>query len=190
MEQQTFIAGVEPGGFTHDYEIKILICYLLLQLEQPLSFAQMSEILQDEGIVNYFEFSDALSKLLQSQHIVVFKTENGENFYTISELGAKTALTFQKSLPYTVRHRIVQAAQEMITKSKSESENIVSITKAPDGYLAVSYTHLDVYKRQAYPRAWRRFSRIAPRFCLYGVRAFFPRLFWDINRERMNSGKL
>ncbi len=135
MEQQTFIAGVEPGGFTHDYEIKILICYLLLQLEQPLSFAQMSEILQDEGIVNYFEFSDALSKLLQSQHIVVFKTENGENFYTISELGAKTALTFQKSLPYTVRHRIVQAAQEMITKSKSESENIVSITKAPDGYL-------------------------------------------------------
>ncbi len=133
MDKSAFVAGVEPGGFTHDYEIKILICYLLYNLEHPLSAAQMSELLENEGIVNYFEFSDAISKLLHSKHISVFKTENHEDFYTVTELGAQTAVTFQKTLPYTVRKKTMEAAQSILEKKKTESENVVSITNVPDG---------------------------------------------------------
>lgn len=133
MDKSNFVAGVEPGGFTHDYEIKILICYLLYNLEQPLSFEQMDELLENEGVVNYFEFSDAISKLLHSNHIFVFKTENNEDFYTITELGAQTAVTFQKTLPYTVRKKTLEAAQTLVEKKKSEAQNVVSIKKVPDG---------------------------------------------------------
>lgn len=111
MDNSTFVAGVEPGGFTHDYEIKILICYLLYTLEQPLSFNQMSEILENEGVVNYFEFSDAVSKLIHSNHIFVFKTENDEDFYTVTELGAQMAITFQKNIAYTIRVRTRSGAK-------------------------------------------------------------------------------
>ena len=31
-----FRAGVEPGGLTTDYEIKILICHVLKHIERPM----------------------------------------------------------------------------------------------------------------------------------------------------------
>ena len=33
----TFAAGVEPGGLRTSQEIKILICYLLRTVEQPMT---------------------------------------------------------------------------------------------------------------------------------------------------------
>ena len=38
-----FRAGVEPGGLTTDYEIKMLICYVLSELGRPMPISAMIE---------------------------------------------------------------------------------------------------------------------------------------------------
>ena len=70
MSFNAFVGGIEPGGLTNDFEVKILICFLLKKIEQPLSFDQINEILQKTGFVNYFEFIGAISELQKTEHIL------------------------------------------------------------------------------------------------------------------------
>ena len=61
MSFNAFVGGVQPGGLTNDFEVKLLVCYLLDSLKQPLLFEQLGEIFQNTGLVNYFEFVEAVS---------------------------------------------------------------------------------------------------------------------------------
>ena len=45
LDLNAFTAGVEPGGLTHGYEIKILVCYLLRQLNRGMTFSQINDAL-------------------------------------------------------------------------------------------------------------------------------------------------
>lgn len=45
LDLNAFTAGVEPGGLTHGYEIKILVCYLLGQIGTGMTFTQISDAL-------------------------------------------------------------------------------------------------------------------------------------------------
>ena len=66
-----FRAGVEPGGLTTDYEIKMLICYVLSELGRPMPISAMIETFVGEGLANYFETASAASGLagiLQLKH--------------------------------------------------------------------------------------------------------------------------
>ena len=44
-----FRAGVEPGGLTMDYEIKVLICYMLAALDRPLPAQGLVEGVHGKG---------------------------------------------------------------------------------------------------------------------------------------------
>lgn len=44
-----FRAGVEPGGLTTDYEIKILICHVLKHIERPMPVSALIELFVGEG---------------------------------------------------------------------------------------------------------------------------------------------
>ena len=54
-----FSAGVEPGGLRNRNEIKVLIAFLLKNTERGLSRRQLMEVIQREGLANYFEASQA-----------------------------------------------------------------------------------------------------------------------------------
>ena len=49
-----FSAGVEPGGLRNRNEIKVLIAFLLKNTERGLSHRQLMEVIQREGLANYF----------------------------------------------------------------------------------------------------------------------------------------
>ena len=57
MSYNAFVGGIQPGGLTNDFEVKILVCYLMDKLGTPMSFDQLNEILLGTGFVNYFEFA-------------------------------------------------------------------------------------------------------------------------------------
>ena len=69
LDLNAFTAGVEPGGLTHGYEIKILVCYLLEQIGTGMTFTQISDALLHRSLVNYFELANALSDLAESGHL-------------------------------------------------------------------------------------------------------------------------
>ena len=135
MNFNAFVGGIEPGGLTNDFEVKILICFLLKKIEQPLSFDQVNEILQKTGFVNYFEFVEAVSELQKTEHVFSAKNEEGETVLGLSEIGEAMAQTFHHTLPLTVREKTVEAARELIRMQAQLEETEVRYHAVEDGYL-------------------------------------------------------
>ena len=57
MEYNAFTEGVRPGSVTTSHEVMILICYLMEQAGQPVSFKELNTALQSQELVNYFPVS-------------------------------------------------------------------------------------------------------------------------------------
>ena len=65
MEYNARTEGVRPGSVTTSHEVMILICYLMDQAGQPVSFQELSAALQGQELVNYFQLVEAVETLLQ-----------------------------------------------------------------------------------------------------------------------------
>ena len=137
MDLNAFTAGVEPGGLTHGYEIKILVCYLLGQIGTGMTFTQISDALLHRGLVNYFELANALSDLTESGHLTCEDCagRQEDTSYHLTDLGRQTACTFSGTLPVSVREKAVKSARHQLLRRKIESSNHASIRKAEDGYI-------------------------------------------------------
>ena len=136
MGSNVFTGGVEPGGLTYDFEIKIFVCFLLHRVGQPMTFEQMNEVVFQNGVANYFEFAEAVGELVQSGHIRILPQDPaGRKLYAVTDIGVQTAEAFHKDIPLTIREKALSAAQDVLVKSRLKSENLVSIQKAEDGYL-------------------------------------------------------
>lgn len=131
MDFNAFVGGIERGGLTNDFEVKILICYLLDKVGENLSFEQINEVIQETGYVNYFEYAEAMSELERSGQLV---QEPEKGAYSLSPLGKKTSETFAKTIPVTVRERTVAAATDMIRLKRRLEEISVTYEKVADGY--------------------------------------------------------
>ncbi len=129
-----FRAGVEPGGLTTDYEIKILICHVLKHIERPMPVSALIELFVGEGIGNYFEAASAAAALVKSGHIAIGGCE-GEKCYTLTDLGESAAGTFEKTLPLSVREKAVDAANRYFIRRERRAHNKAEVQKADDGYL-------------------------------------------------------
>jgi hypothetical protein len=129
-----YFAGIEPGGLKDTYDIKLLICYLLSTITEPLSPDQLNYIFQSEGLVNYFSYTVALKELLESGHIKETKSES-DTKYAITPLGLDSAHKLQSSLPRSLRDKVVSVALSLLTRLERQKNVEVSLKKAEDGYL-------------------------------------------------------
>lgn len=134
MEHGAFTEGIALGGLTLDFEVKILICYILSEVKESMTFTEINYILQSEGAVNYFEYAKAISELLNMGNIRNENSGEGEQLYSLTPRGEATAKTLQKNIPFTIREKSVKLAKEHLLQKRLEKENTVQIKKAEDGY--------------------------------------------------------
>ena len=138
MNSDVFTAGIEQGGLTTDYEIRMLVCWLLERLKKPITFGQLNYALQQEGLVNYFELSRAVGDLLKSGHLTKTEEDTIESAkMAVTDLGRETSITFEKNLPLTVREKALSSAKDSLLRQRLEKENRVSIEETPDGFRMV-----------------------------------------------------
>lgn len=135
MAYEAFGKGIALGGLRDEYEIKILVCYLLNIVGPQLSMQQINEVFQQDGLVNYFDYAKAVADLKKTKHICPVNTEGDERF-ELTELGKSTVQTLERSLPRSVRDKVVKSAMKMMARIKREAENKVEIRKVSDGYIA------------------------------------------------------
>ncbi len=126
--QDAFSAGVEPGGLYTIQEIKILICYMLRGVNEPLTRESVTDIIAGGGMANYFETADALDALVRQGHLLEQK-----DGITLTETGRQVASTLAGRIPYTLRERSVKAALRLLTRRRREAENDVQIEKLNSG---------------------------------------------------------
>ena len=128
MEFDAFAAGIEPGGLRNTKEIRILICYLLVSVNTPFRKEDIIDILQENGLANYFEITTALSDLIDKGSILI---KNG--LCTPGESARMIANQLDGTIPTAVRQRTLTAALQLLTRMKREEENTVEITHTNNG---------------------------------------------------------
>uniref|UniRef100_UPI003FEE4292 DUF4364 family protein n=1 Tax=Candidatus Fimivicinus sp. TaxID=3056640 RepID=UPI003FEE4292 len=141
LEYDAFDEGIEPGGLRSRNEIKVLICYLLKSIDQPISKQLINEILQENGLANYFEINQAVSDLVKAGSLEE-AAEEDEPVYSVTEQGRSAAQTLEVNLPRAVREKAVNAAIKLLTRAKREQENRFDIEKLENGY-HVTFTIYD-----------------------------------------------
>ena len=134
MEFDAFTAGVEPGGLRSKNEIKILLCYLLASMDAPLSKDDIVTIMQENGLANYFEVTNALAELTERGSVVI---KNG--LCTAGDSARVIADRLDSSLPSSVRERAVSAAVSLLARARRESENKVEINETERGFDVVCH---------------------------------------------------
>lgn len=132
-EFDAFASGISYGGLRSMLEIKILVCYLLDRVKEPMSREQLSECLQSTGLVNYFDLSSAIDELLESS--LIYETLYlDEKCLCVSESGKKNAEVLETNLTNTARERSVKSALKLLARARAERETKVKIEKSQTGY--------------------------------------------------------
>lgn len=134
MDFESFFAGIEPGGMTDIYEIKILVCYLLNALKEPLTKEQMDLVLQGNHLVNYFSYAAAYKELLESGHVYT-EERDGRTLLRLNELGQHTALLLKSNLPLSVKDKVVSAGMEILAEMRRDKERIIQVEELDSGFM-------------------------------------------------------
>lgn len=115
---EAFTAGVVRGGLTEVSQIKILICYVIANVQQPLSHSGLLEALSGMGYANYFDCAGAISELLDSDNIKL----NSNGHYTLTASGRNIAELLSSDVALTVRERVLVYA-DVIARRESNSQS-------------------------------------------------------------------
>jgi len=142
MESNVFTEGVRPGSVTTSHEVMILICYLMDQAGQPVSFQELGAALQGQELVNYFQFADTMESLRRSGHILP-QEYHGEPCFVLTPQGREISSAFEDKLPPAVRERAAGALERVLTLMRRQRENRVEIHRVEDGW-TVSLTIPDI----------------------------------------------
>lgn len=128
-----FSAGVEPGGLRSRNEIRLLICYIICRIDGGITKNQITTVLCETSLANYFEVSQALIDIIKTGNV---RTEliNEEEYLYPTELGKNNIRELEGELPYSVKETALNAAVEMLTKLRRERENKIEITPHGDGF--------------------------------------------------------
>lgn len=134
MEMDAWNLGIEPGGLTNKTEIKLLICYLLKSLDAPLSKLQMSDVIQGEGLANYFELIQALDELIRDDNVRM-DLDGTDEILTITQKGIEAVTDLEMDfLPRSVKEKAVNTAIRMQTLARREKENKIEVEKLDNGF--------------------------------------------------------
>ncbi len=141
LEYDAFDEGIETGRLRSRNEIKVLVCYLLKSIEQPISKQLINEILQENSLANYFEMNQQVSDLVRAGSLEEAAQE-GDTVYRVTDQGRSAAQTLEVNLPRSVRKKAANAAIRLLTRAKREQENRIDIEKLENGY-HVTFTIYD-----------------------------------------------
>lgn len=130
----------EPGSLSDINQIKTLICYLLQEAGQPLSEDQMNTVFQTHHLVNYFNFNQALTELLRSNHLEPYTDNFGSKKLALTGIGIETANTLADALPISVRDRVSGTIKKILKEESDSRGRKISIEKNESGY----YVHLSM----------------------------------------------
>lgn len=137
MAFDAFSAGIDPGGLRTKNEIRILICYLLDSVGVPLSKDGMIEMMQDNGLANYFEAADAVAEM--SEKGILLRGGSNPDVFSLGESGKMIAKQLDTALPPSVRDKAVGAAIRLLAEAKRERENRVEFVKVDQGYHVICH---------------------------------------------------
>ncbi|MBQ6552667.1 MAG: DUF4364 family protein [Clostridia bacterium] len=99
---------VEPGGLSNINEVKILICRVLNELDNPIAMSDLTDGMLADGYVNYFDYAIAINDLCENGHVRK-ETEDGRIVFYLTEDGKNADRLLGANLPLAVCEKVYAA---------------------------------------------------------------------------------
>ena len=121
-------------------DIKIFILYLLKNLNYPLDFNTISDIVVQDEFVNYFDFAECFAELLDCGNIEQLPPnpdadgdKKDKELYRITPNGITIAEQLQSSMLNMIKEKSLKSAMRMLSFKSRGSDVSCSYTEREDG---------------------------------------------------------
>lgn len=132
-EFDAFTGGIDNGSPRSMLGIKVLICYALSSLKEPIGRQVFCEFLQKEGYVNYFAATEAIDELVRDGMITACDF-HGKSSLSITQAGEQNAHALEDEIYSRIREGVVKGALKLSSRERTERENTADIVKTENGY--------------------------------------------------------
>lgn len=117
-------------GFIHDkLDMKLLILYIMDRAAGPISFDTLTDLAMCDDGVDYFQFAEAVSELLESGHL----SQDEEN-YAVTDKGRQACAAGESSLSPVVRRRCDQRMAPLNQALKRKAQVRSEVRPQPQGF--------------------------------------------------------
>ncbi len=124
-------------GTIHDKtEIKIFILFLLNEINHPLEYSVLCEVIAENRYIGSFVFAECFAELCELQHIEK-NEKDGKVYYRISETGRMVASELEGDLPESIRDNSRKSAARVLSLYMRGASVSSRITERGDGMYAV-----------------------------------------------------
>lgn len=113
-------------------DIKIFILYLLHNIDQPMEFTDINDIVVQDGVVGAIEFAECFAELLDAGHVLEL-IEGGVGYYVISDQGIQIAETLSSELLGFIKNKSLKSALRLISFKKGGNHIETSCRSRADG---------------------------------------------------------
>lgn len=113
-------------------DIKIFILYLLNHINQPMEFADINDIVVQDGLVGPIEFAECFAELLDSGNVLEL-VENEHAYYIISDKGIHVAENLQSDLLGFIKNKSLKSALRLISFKKGGNHIETAFKSRADG---------------------------------------------------------
>lgn len=131
MEKDTFTTGVIPDGIKNRTDIRVLICYMLDQFNEPLTKSDIIELIFTNQYANYIETLSAIEQLIGNEHLMYNRDTDA---LLLSPLGKRACDDLSSRLPNSIKKKSRAAIDRMLTRRRNERDNEFLAEKHEDGF--------------------------------------------------------
>ncbi len=128
------------GGIRTKYGIRVLLCYILKNVNSQVSRTAFSEILRSSELVNFFEINPALDSLYENG-LVELVEKDDDDYFSITEEGISVAEKLQTDIPITAREKALSVAFSVVTRERLKGSVDYKIDKTENGFYVTLTVH-------------------------------------------------
>lgn len=109
---------------------KLLILYVLEKINMDLTNSQITQVILETEVMNYFSLQQFLSQLMDAQFLKIYEDSNKE-YYTLTQKGIETLNYFLSRIPSPITEKL----DEYIKLNK---ENLLADTQVKSSFVKQS----------------------------------------------------
>lgn len=118
-------SGIAPGGLRDEEQIKVLICYLIYQTNEPVTSDFICGVLQKCGAANYFEASQSFAELIETGQLISSDDEKGA--FILAESGKYVVSNLSDELPPALIENTLEIYKHFLHQCDIKQENSVTM---------------------------------------------------------------
>lgn len=119
---------IVPQNLFQSGELRVLICYALSAVDEPVPATELCQLLHYNEVANYFDSQTAIAELEKDSLLV-----SNKDLLTLTPKGREAAATLKETVSAPLRKKLYNAVVKMLGRYRSEQDTSVELARNENG---------------------------------------------------------